>query len=398
LDGGSKETAEVPWKEIRAVDERLRFIAAVQQDPRGNFSRLCESFGISRAKGYKWLGRYREEGPKGLEDRKPVARSCPHRTPDVVVDRVVALRKEFPFDGPEKLRARLLDRDEKGLRVPAASTIGAILDRHGLIRPRRARLRVPPNPSPLAPCDDPNEVWCVDFKGHFPCGDGVRCYPLTMSDGASRYLIKCEALTEPRDGPVREHFERAFREFGLPTRIRSDNGPPFATKAIGGLSKLSVWWVQLGIVPERIEPGQPQQNGRHERMHRTLKEQTASPPHATMADQQRAFDRFRRDYNDHRPHEALGQTPPARHYEPSMRVMPERPREPEYGNGFEVRRIRPDGKLRFNGRRIPVGTLLASQPIGLQQVDDDEWELFYGPLPIGVLLLRNGTPRIEPVR
>lgn len=388
----------MPWKEIRAVDERLRFIAAVQQDPRGNFSRLCESFGISRAKGYKWLERYREEGPKGLEDRKPVARSCPHRTPDAVVDRVVALRKEFPFDGPEKLRARLLDRGEMGLRVPAASTIGAILDRHGLIRPRRARLRVPRNPSPLAPCDEPNDVWCVDFKGHFACGDGVRCYPLTVSDGASRYLIKCEGLTEPRDGAVREHFERAFREFGLPTRIRSDNGPPFATKAIGGLSKLSVWWVQLGIVPERIEPGQPQQNGRHERMHRTLKEQTASPPQATMADQQRAFDRFRRDYNDHRPHEALGQTPPARHYEPSMRVMPERPREPEYGDGFEVRRIRPDGRLRFNSRRILVGRLLASQPVGLKQIDDDEWELFYGPLPIGVLLVRNGTPRIEPVR
>ncbi len=388
----------MPWKETRAVDERLRFIAAVQQDPRGNFSRLCESFGISRAKGYKWLERYREEGPKGLEDRKPVARSCPHRTADAVVDRVVAIRKEFPFDGPEKLRARLLDRGEKDVRVPAASTIGEILDRHGLIRPRRARLRVPPNPSPLAPCDAPNDVWCVDFKGHFPCSDGVRCYPLTVSDGASRYLIKCEGLTEPRDGPVREHFERAFREFGLPTRIRSDNGPPFATKAIGGLSKLSVWWVQLGIVPERIEPGQPQQNGRHERMHRTLKEQTASPPRTTMADQQRAFDRFRADYNDHRPHEALGQTPPARHYEPSMRVLPEQPREPEYASGFEVRRLRPDGQICFLGRRILVGRLLASRPVGLKQVDDDEWELFYGPLHIGVLLVRNGTPRIDPIR
>lgn len=388
----------MPWKEIRTVDERLRFIAAVQQDPRGNFSRLCESFGISRAKGYKWLERYREEGPNGLEDRKPVARSCPHRTPDAVTDRVVALRKEFPFDGPEKLRARLLDRQEQGLHVPAASTIGAILDRHGLIRPRRARLRMPPNPSPLAPCEEPNDVWCVDFKGHFACGDGVRCYPLTMSDGASRYLIKCESLTEPREGPVREHFERAFREFGLPTRMRSDNGPPFATKAIGGLSKLSVWWVQLGIVPERIEPGKPQQNGRHERMHRTLKEQTASPPRATMADQQRAFDRFRRDYNDHRPHEALGQTPPGRHYEPSLRVMPERPREPQYGQDFEVRRVRPDGQLAFGGHRLLIGHLLASQPIGLKQVDDDEWELFYGPLPIGVLLVRKGIPSVQPVR
>jgi transposase InsO family protein len=393
-----RRAAKVPWKEIRAVDERLRFIAAVQEDPRGNFSRLCERFGISRAKGYKWVQRYRELGPTGLEDRKPIARSCPHRTPDAVVDRILALRKEHPHDGPEKLRAQLLELRERGLRVPAASTIGEILDRHGLIRPRRVRLRVPPSPSPLAPCDEPNDVWCVDFKGHFPCGDGVRCYPLTLSDAASRYLLKCEALTEPREGPVREHFERAFHEFGIPTRIRSDNGPPFASKAIGGLSKLSVWWVQLGIVPERIEPGQPQQNGRHERMHRTLKEQAASPPQSTMADQQRAFDRFRHDYNDRRPHEALGQTPPARHYEPSMRAFPEQPREPEYGEGFEIRRILPGGQLSFRGQRLPIAHLLASQPVGLKQVDEDQWQLFYGPLPIGVVLMRNKQLRVEPIR
>jgi putative transposase len=388
----------VPWKEIRVVDERIRFIAAVQQDPKGNFAQLCRSFGIHRSQGYKWLQRYNEQGPAGLEDRKSVAHSCPHRTVDALVDRIVGLRKQHPFDGPKKLRARLLALNEAELRVPAASTIGDILDRYGLIRPRRARLRVPPNPGPLQPCQQPNELWCVDFKGHFACGDGTRCHPLTISDGASRYLVKCEGLREPQERPVREHFERAFREFGLPSRIRSDNGPPFATKAIGGLSRLSVWWVQLGIVPERIEPGHPEQNGRHERMHRTLKEHTASPPQPTMADQQRVFDRFRHDYNEQRPHEALSQTPPARHYEPSLRSMPERLREPEYGGDFVVRRVKPGGQMSWNGHLLKIGTVLSSQPVGFMQVDDDEWDVFYGPLPIGSLLVRDNKPRIEPLR
>ena len=387
----------MPWKEIRPVDERVRFIAAVREDPKGNFAQLCRRFGIHRSKGYKWVQRYDRHGPSGLEDRKPVAQSCPHRTPDEVVDRIVAMRKEHPHDGPKKLRVRLLNREPE-LTLPAASTIGEILDRYGLIRPRRARLRVPPHPSPLEPCQEANDVWCVDFKGHFALGDGERCYPLTITDGASRYLIKCEALAEPKEPQVRKHFELAFREFGLPTRIRSDNGPPFASKAIGGLSRLSVWWIQLGILPERIEPGQPQQNGRHERMHRTLKDHTASPPHPTMADQQRAFDRFRHDYNQERPHEALGQTSPATHYEPSLRTMPDQPHAPEYGDDLVVRRVGPNGYLSWDGTALRVATLLAGQPVGLKQIDEDEWELYYGPLLIGVLLVRDGKPRIEPLR
>jgi putative transposase len=386
----------MPWKEIRPVDERIRFIAAVQEDPKGNFAQLCRSFGIHRSKGYKWLSRYKAYGAAGLEDRPPIAVACPHKTPDELVDRIVVLRKEHPFDGPKKLRARLLVL-EPSLAWPAVSTIGEILDRHGLIRPRRARLRTPPHPSPLEPCSEPNELWCVDFKGHFACGDGTRCHPLTVTDGASRYLIKCEALTEPKEAPVRRQFELAFREFGLPSRIRSDNGAPFATKALGGLSQLSVWWIQLGIVPERIEPGQPQQNGRHERMHRTLKEQTASPPRASLGDQQRAFDRFRCDYNEHRPHEALGQTPPASHYEPSLRSMPDKPREPDYGEGFLVRRIAPNGRLQFNGHSIAVSPVLARHHVALLQIDEDEWELFYGPLLIGYVLIRQGKARVERV-
>jgi putative transposase len=386
----------VPWKAISPVDERVRFIAAVQEDPRGNFTRLCERFGISRAKGYKWLARYKWLGPGGLEDARPVARHCPHKTADSVADRVVAMRKDHPHDGPKKLHARLVALGQE--QVPAPSTIGEILKGRGLIRPRRSRLRVPPSPNLLDPCAEPNDVWCIDFKGHFQLGDKTRCDPLTLTDATTRYLLKCQTLAKADEAPVRAELERTFREFGLPKKIRSDNGPPFASNALGGLSRLSVWWIQLGVLPERIEPGKPQQNGRHERMHKTLKEHTASPPCATMEDQQRAFDRFRRDYNEERPHEALGQTPPAMHYETSGRVMPERPCAPEYGSDFVVRRVNVSGRFTWGGELLLAGAPLANQPIGLRQTDEDEWEIFYGPLLLGYLLARGDKPRIEPFR
>jgi transposase InsO family protein len=392
---GSEGRLPVPWKEICPVDERIRFIAAVQEDPRGNFSRLCRRYGISRAKGYKWLARYRELGPAGLEDRKPVPHECPHRTPDSVVDRILALRKKHPYDGPKKLRAMMLEAVDDELVVPAASTIGDILGRHGLVRPRRSRLRVPQSTEPLGHAVEPNDVWCTDFKGHFALGDGTRCHPLTITDAVTRYLIKCEGLREPRHQHVREHFELAFREFGLPRAIRSDNGAPFATKAIGGLSALSVWWIQLGILPERIEPGQPQQNGRHERFHRTLDEQTASPPKQTACEQQRAFDVFRGDYNDRRPHEALGQKPPARLYEPSLRAMPSSPRPPEYGKDVTVRWAKLNGCISWQGTPLYLAPLLAGQPVGVHQIAEDEWELHYGPVLLGYILLRDGKPVLE---
>lgn len=387
----------MPWKETRVVDERVRFIAAVQEDPRGNFARLCGRFGISRAKGYKWLARYREGGPAGLLDRKPVPGSCPHRTSEQVEDRVVELRKQLPQYGPKKLRAILLEQAPE-LAIPAASTIGDILDRYGLIRPRPVRLRVPPSSSPLAHAQQPNDVWCVDFKGHFALGNGTRCHPLTITDAASRYLIKCESVAQPDEMHCRPHFERAFREFGLPRKIRSDNGPPFASKALGGLSKLSVWWLQLGIEPERIEPGKPQQNGRHERFHLTLKQHVASPPKSCAADQQRAFDRFRHEYNDQRPHEALSQTPPARHYDPSPRPMPEAPRAPRYDSDVTVRWVHDNGTISFKGTVLSVGKLLSDQPVALRQMDCDEWELSYGPVLLGHWLIRKGVGRIEPLR
>jgi transposase InsO family protein len=387
----------MPWKETRAVDKRLEFITELGKDPRCNFAQLCRRFGISRNNGYKWVARYNAGGLSGLEDAKSVPRTCPHKTPDAVVDRVLALRKERPYDGPKKLYAILSEREPK-LVVPAPSTIGEILKRHGQVRPRRARLRVPPSASPLSHAQQPNDVWCVDFKGNFVMGDGSRCYPLTITDATTRYLVKCEGLVAQTDALTRRQFELAFREFGLPLRIRSDNGTPFAAKALGGLSALSIWWIQLGIEPERIEPGQPQQNGRHERFHLTLKQQTASPPEATAADQQRAFDRFRHDYNDVRPHEALGQTPPARHYEPSLRVMPDKPRCPEYGADFAVRWVNStNGMISWEGVTLKLTRLLGGQPVGLKRIDEDEWELFYGPVLLGYVLNEKGAMKIEPI-
>jgi transposase InsO family protein len=389
----------VPWKETRVVDQRVQFIAALRQQEqesgRSNFAQTCRRFGISRDTGYKWLGRYEAEGAAGLADRKPVAQRCPHRVADAVEGQVVELRKQWPHYGPKKLRAMLLESGQEG--VPAASTIGDIIERNGLVRPRRRRIRVPCSASPLAHAQEANDVWCVDFKGHFGLGNGQRCHPLTITDAASRYLIKCESVVRPDAEHCRPHFERAFREFGVPMRIRSDNGPPFATKSTGGLSRLSVWWVQLGIEPERIEPGQPQQNGRHERFHLTLKQQTASPPKADAGEQQRAFDRFRHEYNDVRPHEALGQTPPARHYEPSLRPMPD-PRAPEYDPDMTVRWASAHGSISIKGAPLCVGKVLAEQPVALRQIDEDEWELFYGPLLLGYVLLRKGKARLEPLR
>jgi transposase InsO family protein len=376
----------VPWKETCFVHERLRFIALVDASDE-SFATLCNQFGISRKTGYKWVERYEELGPRGLEERRPVAHTFPHATPPPVIDALLELRKERPTWGPKKLRARL---EAMGVApLPAASTLGELLKKHGLIRPRRRRVYTPPSPSALAPAEQPNDTWCVDFKGHFALGDKSRCHPLTLTDQVSRYLLKCEGLAKPDAPSVRPHFERAFREFGLPERIRSDNGPPFATLGPGGLSALSVSWIKLGIEPERIEPGHPEQNGRHERMHKTLKAEATSPPGQTLADQQRILDRFRHGYNDERPHEALGQKPPASRYTPSRRVMPSKPSSPEYPDTMVVRRIQDTGRLKFGGANTYLSKLLVHEPVGLLPIAEDVWELYYGSVLLAQITVKN---------
>jgi putative transposase len=387
----------VPWKAICPMDERIHFISMVNESDE-TFTEICERFGISRKTGYKWVARYEAHGAAGLVEHRPVAHSCPHRTPAEVLDQLIELRKQHPKWGPKKLRARL---ETLGVEVlPAASTIGDALKKHGLIRPRRRRVHPPMHPMPIEPTMYPNETWCVDFKGHFAVGDKTRCYPLTITDHATRFLLKCEGLAKADDSAVRPHFERAFREFGLPIRIRSDNGPPFATLGIGGLSALSVWWIRLGMTPERIEPGHPEQNGRHERMHRTLKDEVASPPAASMLEQQRAFDQFRRVYNTERPHEALNMKTPSSRYTPSRRALPERLKSPEYPDTMKVRKLDRAGRLCFAGQttKTTVSPLLAHEPVGLELVDDDCWKLYYGPVLLANVTLKNKELRFEKQR
>jgi transposase InsO family protein len=374
------------------MDQKMKFIVAVNESD-VSFAALCREHGISRKTGYKWVTRYERLGARGLEEGEPGKHSCPHATPDAVSDRICALRKQHSSWGPQKLRSRLLELGET--QVPAASTIGDLLKKRGLIVPRRRRVRTPPNLVPLALGEQPNDVWCTDFKGHFALGDKTRCHPLTLTDHASRYLLKCEALAAPTDKGVRVHFERAFREFGVPERMRSDNGAPFASKAPGGLSALSIWWIQLGILPERIEPGQPQQNGRHERMHKTLKADVELC--ATMPEQQRALDRFRHIFNDERPHLALNQKTPASRYCRSHRAMPGSPRSPEYADSMKVRRLDDHGRLPFQGAKLLITRLLAREPIGIDPVDEDTWELFYGPVAIGELRLRQKQLHLLPL-
>jgi putative transposase len=386
----------LPWKEVRLVDERVHFITEVNESQE-SFAALCRRFKISRKTGYKWCDRYEELGPAGLEERAPIARTCPHKTADELVTLLVEMRKQHPTWGPKKLKARLEALD--ACEVPAASTIGDLLKRHGLVRPRRRRVYPPAmTPQQLVEATVPNATWCCDFKGHFALGDRRRCYPLTITDQVTRYLLKCESVDKPDVVHVKPHFERAFHEFGLPLRMRSDNGPPFATTGIGGLSELSVWWIKLGIAPERIEPGKPQQNGRHERMHRTLKDEVASKPEADRRAQQLAFDRFRHEYNDVRPHEALAQQTPSSRYTTSRRVMPASLSSPEYPETMTVRRVGPNGGVSWQGHAVHISDLLCGEPVGLEPIGDDQWRMHYGPVVLAELTMCGKDLRLDKQR
>jgi len=373
------------------MEERVRFILACR-DSDESFGSVCASFGISRKTGYKWLERFDEHGMSGLADQPKVPAVHPRWLTDGAVDAIIEARKSHPSWGPKKLQTLLVGRPE--LTKVGVSTIAGVLKRYGLVRTMRRRPRIARFSEPLGACVAPNDVWCADFKGHFALLDGSRCHPLTISDAASRFLVKCEGLRVPDEAHVRTHFERAFVEYGLPARMRTDNGPPFASRALAGLSRLAVWWVQLGILPERIEPGHPEQNGRHERMHRTLGEATTRPPSRNLRAQQRSFDLFRRHYNDERPHEALGQKPPASVYTPSRRPMPTSLGHPEYDADQLVRLVDINGRIRWKMARVLISPLLAGLPVGARCVADGKWELRFGPLVLGILDERRKEPRL----
>src|SRR5712692_9223500 len=307
----------MPWQEVCLMDEKMRCIGALLAQEE-NMTELCERFGVSRKSGYTLRRRYLAEGAAGVVERSRAPHVIPWAISAAQAEAIIGVRQAHPSWGPRKLRANL-QRRAPAQGWPAPSTIGELLRREGLSQPRKRRRSASPSPSPLRTAVTANDLWGIDFKGWFRTGDGARCDPLTITDAFSRYLLCAQLMARPDYANCRSAMERAFREYGLPRAIRSDNGAPFASVGVGGLSRLSVWWIKLGIMPERIEPGQPLQNGRHERMHRTLKAECANPPAATAAAQQRRFDQFRAELNQQRPHEALGQPPPAQHYAPSAR-------------------------------------------------------------------------------
>lgn len=372
----------MPWKETCPMSERAMFVTEFLKDEM-SVSELCRRYGVSRKTGYKWIERYETEGFAGLGDRSHAAHSCPHRMSETLAERLVGVRAKHPTWGPLKVRAWLAERYPR-IDWPAPSTIGDLFTARGLTVPRKKRRGVPAS-APFGACTRANDLWTVDFKGWFRTGDGERCDPLTLSDAHSRYLLRCQALERPDEVSVWPIFDAAFREYGLPVHMRSDNGPPFASVAAGGLSKLAVKLIKAGVTPERIEPGKPQQNGRHERFHLTLKRETADPPAANRRRQQRAFDAFRRVYNEERPHQALGQTPPARHYAPSSRAYAGRLREPEYPGSFTVRRVRTNGEIKWKGGLLFLSQVLTGEPVGCEELDDGTWRLNYGPVVLGFI-------------
>ena len=369
------------------MDQKTQFIADYLRRTL-SITELCDLYSVSRKTGYKWIERYLTSGPSGLEDRSRKPCSSPNQTPQYIVDAFIELRCRHPSWGAKKLLS-ILQKRHPSWALPGRSTVCDILRRHGLVPKKRHQRHIGHPGKPTTLIAAPNDVWSADFKGQFKTGDGLYCYPLTVADGYSRFLLGCQALSSTRVAEAKPVFTRLFKEFGLPKRIRTDNGVPFATNTLGRLSQLSAWWVRLGILPEFIEPGKPQQNGRHERMHRTLKAETTRPPARTRRAQQSKFDHFREEFNCQRPHEALDMRTPAACYEPSPRKMPNKPPPLEYPDRFEVRYVSANGGIRWNHQWVNVSHVCVGAYVGLEDIDDGVWNVDFGPLTRGRLLERH---------
>lgn len=377
------------WKETSVMEQKKELICDWLKREY-NITELSGIYEVSRPTIYKWVDRYKKDGESGLEERSRAALSHPNATPPDLIARIVNMKLERQKWGPKKIIVRLqcLSPEEEW---PAASTAGEILKKHGLVMARKRKRRAPPYTKPFKECDEPNKVWSADYKGYFKMGSGRKCYPLTISDNNTRFLLQCRGLMHPKFAETRRWFEWTFREYGLPEAIRTDNGLPFATAGLGGLSRLSVWWIRLGITPERIEPGRPEQNSRHERMHRTLKDFCANPPKQNLRKQQRSFDDFINEYNYERPHEALGQRTPGSIYQPSPRVYPAKPPKIEYGTNVEVRKVMKGGRAKWKGQDIYVSHSLTEETIAFKRIDEELLTVYYSFYPIGILNERTGN-------
>lgn len=368
----------MPWRQTAPMTERIRFVLAYQDDLY-SMTELCERFRISRKTGYKWLARAQEDGIEALHDRSRAPQSCPHRVDPSIEAALLEARRLHPTWGARKLLP-WLGRKQPELtgQLPSASTTAELLARHGLVEhPRRRRRAKHPGSKPLE-TQAANEVWTADFKGQFTTQDRVLCYPLTVVEAHSRFLLGCQGLLSTETSGVIPVFTRLFQEHGLPTAIRTDNGTPFATQAIGGLSRLNVWWIKLGIQHQRITPGRPEQNGRHERMHKTLKREATRLPERDLSQQQARFDRFCTEYNHERPHEALAQETPAMHYRPSPRPFPATLPEVEYAGHLQRRWVSQAGTFRFRkGRQLFLSNALKHEWVGLEEVEDGVWSIYF---------------------
>lgn len=364
------------------MDERRRFVND-WLSREWNVAELSRFYGISRPTAYKWLERFRRSGETGLAEVTRAPKSHPNATPAEMEAAVIQQRIKHPHWGPRKLRY-CLERVQAQARWPSPTTIGEILKRHGLVAPRKRRRTMAPYPNPLSSGLQPNDVWAADFKGWFRTGDGTRIDPLTVSDVASRYLLRCQGVPKTDGETVRGQFTRTFQEYGLPRALRTDNGPPFASLTVAGLSRLSVWLIRLGIHPERIEPGRPDQNGVHERMHKTLKQETAKPPKSNPRAQQAAFDRFQAEFNDERPHEALGMRPPGDFYQPSARPFPNRLPEIEYPDGTKIYKVGENGCIHpKKTTSVFISNSLVGELVGLSQTNDNDWAVHFAWIRLG---------------
>lgn len=381
----------MPWSETKPMDQKIQFISDYLRHDL-DMSELCQLYSISRKTGYKWIERYLRSGPAGLEDLSRRPRHAPNETAPDVVEALVEARRRHPSWGGRKLLA-LVHKRHPRWDLPHKSTVCDILKRKGLVPKQRARRRIGHPGKPTTRMLAPNDTWCADFKGQFRTGDGIYCYPLTVTDGFSRYLLACQSLPSTSVEGAKPVFTRIFKEFGLPQRIRTDNGVPFATNTLARLSSLSAWWVRLGIMPELIEPGCPQQNGRHERMHRTLKAETTRPPAGTMAGQQRRFNPWRDEFNNVRPHEALDMQTPAACYTPSPRPMPDKIPPLEYPDRFEMRYVSGNGGIRWNHTWVNVSVVCVGDYVGFEEIDNGIWNVYYGMIKLGRFDER--TMRIE---
>ena len=380
----------MPWKASSPMSLRREFLNRLQDGER--MTDLCAEYGISRKTGHALSKRYVLLGETAFYDQSRAPHRSPHRTSSEVAERLVRARRKHPTWGPKKLRA-WLSRVEPSVRWPAPSTIGDVLRRRGLVEPRRRRQAYSPFDGALTQASEANDVWCADFKGQFRLGSGEHCYPLTVTDRASRYVLACDGFNGIDTNDVIESFFTVFREHGLPRVIRTDNGVPFASKGIAGLSRLAVTWLRLGISPERIEPAHPEQNGQHERMHRVLKQETTRPAATNLLTQQERFDRFVREYNEVRPHEALEMKTPSELFARSTRPMPLVVPDPTYPLHDDVLRVHASGRISMLRTPVFVGSALADQLVGVRELDERSWLVSFASVDLGIW--RKGKEKLE---